>query len=133
MEYDFSLKEPLPHRAPPDWLINPGAEQIALVHWITAQVLRLLMEYIDETEQNAIFASEAPFHLFELSEELRGSLGLDKRFAVLFDLFDVSPKLVWSHEDLAVLQRMSVGQLRRSLTELARYAPSEGSFTQLTA
>lgn len=91
------------------------------------------MDYIDETEQNAIFASDAPFLLFQLSEELCRTLGLDRSCAVLFDLFDVSPKLVWSNEDLAVLQRMSVGQLRRSLTELARYAPSEGSFTQLTA
>jgi hypothetical protein len=106
MDHEFSLKKPLRPRPEPDWSIKPSAEQIALVHWITAQMLRLLMDYIDETEQNAIFASEAPFHLFELSEELCRTLGLDRSCAVLFDLFDVSPKLVWSDEDFAVLQRI---------------------------
>ena len=128
MEYDKAL----PNRARPDWSIKPGAEQIALVHWITAQVLRLLMDYIDETEQNAIFGSEAPFHLFEPSEELCGILGLDKGCVVLFDLFDVSPKLIWSDEDFAMLQRIQVEQLQTTCRALGEYSVVSNDFVRLT-
>ena len=132
MDYEFTSKKPMPQRAQPDWSIKPGAEQIALVHWITAQVLRLLMECIDETEQNAIFASEAPFHLFELSEELCGVLELQSGCALLLDLFDVSPKLVWSDEDFAVLQRMPVEHLRPMCCALAEHSAVSNDFLRLT-
>jgi hypothetical protein len=132
MDHEFSLKKPLPTRAQPDWTIRPCAEQVALVHWITAQVLRLLMDYIDETEQNAIFGSEAPIHLFEPSEELCGIFGLDKGCAVLFDLFDVSPKLIWSNEDFGVLQRMPVARLQTTCRSLAKHSAVSNDFLRLT-
>jgi hypothetical protein len=98
MEYEFALKKPLPRRPQADLTIMPSAEQIVVVHWITIQFLRLLRGFLIVTEQSALLASDAPFHLFELSDELCGVAGLDNGCAVLLDLFNTPPTLVWNEE-----------------------------------
>jgi hypothetical protein len=128
MEYDFNLKKPLPRRPQANLTIVPSAEQIILVHRITSQFLRLLRDFLTVTEQSALLASDAPFHLFELSDELCGIAGLDNGCAVLLDLLEVSPKLVWSDEDLAVLQRTPVDQLRAMCRTLSNVRPNACSF-----
>src|SRR4051794_35202538 len=118
MEHELQLIRPLLDRRQPDYTIKPSAEQVALVHWITGQMLRLLTNYISVSGQHAIFASDAPLHLFELSDELCGMLGLENGCVVLFDLLEVSPKLVWSDEDFGLLERISVDRLRTMCCEL---------------
>lgn len=132
MEHELHLRQPLPRRPQPDYTIKPSAEQVALVHWITAQMLRLLTNYIFLTGQNTIFASDAPLHLFELSDQLCCMLALENGCVVLFDLLDVSPKLIWSDDDCGVLRRLPVAPLRRGLRELSMYAPGPCSFVRLT-
>jgi hypothetical protein len=133
MQYDFALKKPLHRRPQADLSTSPGAEQIALVHWITHQFLRLLRRFLIVTEQNSLLASDAPFHLFELSDELCGIVGLANDCAVLLDLFDVPLKLVWSDEDLAVLQRMPADQLRAMCRTLSNVRPNARLFCLLSA
>ena len=102
------------------------------MHWITAQILRVLTNYISGSGQHAIFASDAPLHLFELSDELCGMLALENGCVVLLDLLDVSPKLIWSDDDCGVLHRMPVARLQMRLRELSMYAPGPCSFVRLT-
>jgi hypothetical protein len=133
MQYDFALKKPLPRRPQADLGIRPSAEQIVLVHSITSQFLRLLRGFLIVTEQSALLASDAPFHLFELSEELCRIAGLDNGCAVLLDLLEISPKLVWNDDDLAVLQRMPIDRLRAMCRELSKYTGDASAFVLLTA
>ena len=132
MEYDFPLTKPLPQRSQPDYSIQPSAEQRALVRWITAEMLRVLREYIVLSGQTLFFASDAPLHLFELNDELCGTLELDSGCVVLMDLLEASPKLVWSDIDLAVLQRQPIDQLRVTCRELTSARAIICSFALLT-
>ena len=130
---DFDLKKPLPSRPQAERSIEPTAEQVALVHWINGQMLQLLLEYLDETGQNAVLASDAPFHLFELSDELCRIVGVEGGCVVLLELLDVPPKLIWSDEDLAILQRVPMDSLRAMCCALAYFVTKRRSFTRLTA
>jgi hypothetical protein len=103
------------------------------VHSITSQFLRLLRGFLIVTEQSALLASDAPFHLFELSDELCGIAGLDNGCAVLLEVFNAPPKLVWSDGDLAVLQRKPIDQLRAMCRELSKYTSDASAFVLLTA
>ncbi len=132
MEYEFALKKPLPRRPQADPTIRPSADQIVLVHSITSQFLRLLRGFLIVTEQSALLASDAPFHLFELSEELCRIAGLDNGCAVLLDLLEISPKLVWNDDDLAVLQRMPIDRLRAMYRILSNVRPDACSFSLLS-
>jgi len=132
MEYEFALKKPLSRRSQADLSITPSAEQIVMVHSITRQFLRLLKAFLIVTEQSALLLSDAPFHLFELSHELCRIVGLDNGCAVLLDLFEVAPKLVWSDDDLGVLQRMPIDQLRATCRALSSVRPNARSFSRLS-
>jgi hypothetical protein len=132
MEYDFALEKPLPRRPQADLTIRPSTEQIVLVHRVTGHFLPLLGGFLIVTVQSALLASDAPFHLFELSDELCGIIGLDNGCAVLLEVFN-TPKLVWSDEDLAVLQRMPADQLRAMYRTLSNVRPNARSFSLLSA
>jgi len=133
MDHKFKLKKALPKRPCPDLSAKPTAEQVALVHWLKAHMLLLLLEYLDATDQSTILASDAPFHLFELSDELCRILRFEGGCVVLLELLDVRPKLVWSDEDSAILQRVPVDSLRAMCCALAYFVTKKHSFTRLTA
>ena len=133
MNYEFDLNKPLPSRARAEAAIKPTTEQVALAHWLKAQMLRLLLGYLDETDRNTILASAAPFHLFELSNELCTVIGLESGCVVLLELVDVQPKLIWSDEDLALLERVPVDSLRAMCCALSYFITRPRSFLSLTA
>jgi hypothetical protein len=132
MQYEFALKKPLPRRPQADLTIMPSAAQIVLVHSVTSQFLHLLKRFLIVTKQSALLASNAPFHLFELSDELCGIAGLNNGCVVLLDLFAATPKLVWSDEDFAVLQRMPIDHFRAMCRTVSNVRPNARSFSLLS-
>ena len=124
---DFDLKKPLPSRPQAERSIEPTAEQVALVHWINGQMLQLLLEYLDETGQNAVLASDLAFRHVPVD------VGVEVGCVVLLELLDVPPKLIWSDEDLAILQRVPMDSLRAMCCALAYFVTKRRSFTRLTA
>jgi hypothetical protein len=133
MNYEFELRKLPRERAQADLSVKPTAEQVPLVHWVTAQLRQLLIEYLGVADHTAILASEAPFHLFELSDKLCRILGFEGGCVVLLEVLDAPPKVFWSNEDLSVLERVPVDRLRAMCCALAYFVTKKHSFTRLTA
>lgn len=131
MEYNCTLKKPLPTRRSIDGIHEPTTEQVALVNCITAAILGLLRDYLAIVDRDDLYVPGNPFELFELCDDLCDARHLDRQCAIMLELTGCQPKVVWNDDDLMCLQQKQIERLRRIETAIANYKTTDDSFASL--
>ena len=133
MDFHYKLKKPLPTRRSVEATGEPTVVQVVLAERITDAVLRLLRDHLTMSGHEELFGSGKPFELFEVCDDLCDALGLERQCAVLLELTNSEPKLVWNDDDLVCLQQKPIDHLRRIQTAIANHIATDGSFASLMA